>query len=140
MTAVSTVGTKVRVATAACAIVAAATVAPAAIAYASPAAPLPAAALGSTLSGGTLTPCDPALSACTSVGPAALAPGGSSQAALALPQQPFVWLGPANPAFQPLFGIVFPNFFGLNFEACLLGAAVHLSPYGTGFIGLGLGC
>ena len=41
------------------------------------------------------------------------------------------WFGRANPNFQPIFGIAFPSF-GLNFEACFLGAAIHLSPYGTG--------
>jgi hypothetical protein len=137
MTTGSAVATRVRIATAASVIVAAATLAPAAVAYAGPAAPLPAAALGSTLGGATVAPCDPNDFVCTAAEIAA--PGNSSAAAIA--QSPFFWLGsPANPNFQPLFGIVFPNFFGLNFEACILGAAVHLAPYGTGFIGLGLGC
>jgi hypothetical protein len=132
MTTVSAVTTKVRMATAASAIVAAATLMPA-VANASPAAPLPAAGIGNTLNTATVAPCAPSDVLCNLV-----APGNSSAAAI--PQTPFVWFGPANPNFQPLFGIVFPNFFGLNFEACIFGAAVHLSPYGTGFIGLGLGC
>ena len=64
MTTVSAVATKVRIATAASAIVAAATLVPAAVAYASPAAPLPQAGLGSTLAGGTVAPCDPAVDDC----------------------------------------------------------------------------
>jgi hypothetical protein len=134
MTTVSAVTTSVRIATAATAIAAAATLMPAAVAYASPAAPLPeAATIGSTLAGDPVAPCAPNDFVC-----AALVPGNSSAASIA--QSPFFWFGGANPNFQPLVGIVFPNFFGLNFEACFLGAAVHLSPYGTGFIGLGLGC
>src|SRR6478672_5434278 len=138
MTTVSAVATKVRIATASSAIVAAATLVPAAVAYASPAAPLPQAGLGSTLAGGNVTvaPCDPAVDVCT---PQVAATIGGSNADPIL-QSPAFWFGPANPNFQPLFGIVFPNFFGLNLEVCALGAAVHLSPYGTGFIGLGLGC
>ncbi|ULE33947.1 hypothetical protein [Mycobacterium sp. IDR2000157661] len=67
--------------------------------------------------------------------------GDSSLAAAQSPfQNSLFWFGPANPNFVPLFGIVFPNFFGLNFEACILGGAIHLSPYGGGFIGLGAGC
>ena len=136
MTTVSAVATRVRIATAASAIAAAATLVPAAVANASPVAPVPQAALGSTLGGASVAPCDPAVSSCAAI---AATPGGGSKS-LTLPQTPLVWLGPANPAFQPLVGIVFPNIFGLNFEACALGAAVHLSPYGTGFVGLGLGC
>jgi hypothetical protein len=135
MTTVSAVATKVRIATAASAIVAAATLVPAATVYASPAAPLPQAGVGSLLGGDTVSQCDPAVDVCVSA--EVSASGGLNTAIV---QRPFVWFGPANPDFQPLVGIVFPNFFGLDFEACFLGAAVHLSPYGSGFIGLGLGC
>src|SRR3954451_17614422 len=114
MTSVSTGATKVRIATAASAIVAAATIAPAAVANASPAAPLPAAGIGSNLGAVAVAPCDPSDVVCNLV-----APGNSSAASLA--QSPFFWFGPANPNFQPLIGIVFPNLFGLNFEACFLG-------------------
>lgn len=55
-------------------------------------------------------------------------------------QNSLFWFGPANPNFQPLFGFTFPNLFGLDFEACFLGGAVHLSPYGNGFVGVGRGC
>ena len=139
MTTVSAVATKVRIATAASTIVAAATLVPAAVAYASPAAPLPQAGLGSTLAGGTvtITPCNPAVEVCSPQGAATI--GGSNDPPII--SGPAIWLGsPANPNFQPLIGIAFPNFFGLDFEACVFGAAVHLSAYGTGFIGLGLGC
>ena len=138
MTTVSAVATKVRIATAASAIVAAATLVPAAVAYASPAAPLPQAGLGSTLAGGAVAPCNPAVDNCT-----ATTIGESSVASIVSPsivQSPAFWFGPSNPNFQPLIGIVFPNFFGLDFEACFLGAAFHTSPYSGGFIGLGAGC
>jgi hypothetical protein len=125
----------VRIAAAASAIVAATTLTPAAVAYASPLAPVPLAGTATQLGAATVD-ADPCA-----------APGATdpsclvvSNAAVAATTGGFFWFGPANPNFQPLFGIVFPNFFGLNFEACLFGAAVHLSPYGTGFIGLGLGC
>jgi hypothetical protein len=140
MTTASAVATNIRIVTATCAIVAAATLGPAAVANATPAAPLPAAGIGSTLGGVTVTPCAPHDLVCAGAqftSPFA-APGNPSSAAIG--QNPLVWLGsPANPNFQPIFGIAFPSF-GLNFEACFLGAAIHLSPYGTGFIGLGLGC
>jgi hypothetical protein len=135
MTTGSAIATKVRIATAASAIVAAATLVPAAVAYASPAAPLPQAGLGSTLDGDTVAPCNPAVDACASAEVSA-----SGGAGTAIIQSPLFWFGPANPDFQPLIGITFPNFFGLDFEACILGAAIHLSPYGGGFIGLGAGC
>jgi hypothetical protein len=135
MNTASAVATRVRIATAASAIVAAATLAPAAVAYAVPAAPSPAATLGSTLDGDTVATCDPDVSVCTAVTFAV--PGGSSSSSIF--QSPLFWFGPANPNFQPLFGIAFPSF-GISFEACFLGASIHLSPYGTGFIGLGLGC
>ena len=152
MTTVSAVATKVRIATAASAIVAAATLVPAAVAYASPAAPLPQAGLGSNLAGGhvTITPCDEAVDVCT-IPQVGATIGDSNGTPIIIGNPPFVWLGsPANRNFQPLIGIAFPSL-GLNFEACLFGAAVHLSPYplgggigvggnGTGFIGLGLGC
>src|ERR1700742_5019953 len=134
MSTVSTVATKLRIATAATAIAAAATLTPA-VAHAIPAAPLPAAGVGSTLGSGDVEACDPSVS------------GDCVAAALAAPGDPIVvpgnlvWLGsPANEDFQPLFGIAFWNPFGFNFEACLFGAAVVLGPYGTGFVGLGLGC
>ena len=142
MTTVSAFATKVRIVTAASAIVAAATLVPAAVAYASPAAPLPQAGLGSTLAGGTVAPCDAAVDDC--IPGVGSIPGlgdiiGDSNGTPII-ATPAVWFGsPANPDFQPLIGIVFPSL-GLNFEACFLGGAVHLSPYGTGFIGLGLGC
>jgi hypothetical protein len=140
MTTVSAVATRVRIATAASAIVAAATLVPAGVAYAGPAAPLPQAALGSTLDGDTVATCDPAVSECT-----ATTIGGSSVAAVvqspSFIQSPLFWFGPANPNFHPLFGISFPNFFGLDFQFCVLGAGIHLSPdTGTGFIGFGAGC
>jgi hypothetical protein len=134
MSTVSVVATKVRIATAASAIAAAATLAPAAVAYASPAAPLPE-VVGSTL-GVTVDPCNPALTSCPA-GAAVI--GGSSSAGIF--QNPLFWFGKANPDFQPFFGITFPNIFGLDFEACFLGAAIHLDAYtGNGFIGLGKGC
>lgn len=135
MNTASAVARRVRIAAAASAIVAAATLVPPAVAYAGPAAPVPSAALGSTLGGATVAPCAPNVSACAAA--QVTAPGGSSSAAIF--QSPLFWFGAANPNFQPIFGIAFPSF-GLNFEACFLGAAVHLSPYGTGFIGFGLGC
>jgi hypothetical protein len=148
MTTVSAVATKVRIATAASAIVAAATLVPAAVAYASPAAPLPQAGLGSTLAGGTVAPCDPAVDDCVP-GVESIFPGlgdiiGDSNGTPII-ATPAVWLGsPANPDFQPLFGIVFPNTSGLSWESCVFGAAVHLSAYPKehpqGFIGIGYGC
>ena len=135
MNTASAVARRVRIAAAASAIVAAATLVPPAVAYAGPES-MPAAALGSTLGGTTVAPCDPDPSVCTTFQVAAV-PGSSSSSSNF--QSPLFWFGPANPNFQPIFGIAFPSF-GLNFEACFLGAAVHLSPYGTGFIGFGLGC
>jgi len=154
MTTVSAVATTVRIAAATSAIMAAATLVPAAVANAGPAAPLPAAALGSTLGGDTVAPCDPEVDCAakaltpsdTAAGnffaPNAVTGGNSPVGSSAAPitNLPYYWLGsPGNPKFVPLIGIAFPSF-GLDFEACFLGAAVHLSPYGTGFIGLGLGC
>lgn len=136
MTTFSAVATKVRIATAASAIVAAATLVPAAVAYASPAAPLP--EVGNFLGVVNVDPCNPAVDICI---PQVGATIGGDGPLIANP--PLVWYGsPGNPNFQPLVGIVFPNFFGVDFESCLLGAAVHLSPYTTpgGFIGLGAGC
>jgi hypothetical protein len=123
---------KVQFGTAACAIAAAATLLPTAAANASPAAPLPD-ATGGNFGTAAVVPCAPSDLLCNLV-----APGNSGAASIT--QSPLVWFGPANPNFQPLIGIVFPNIFGLDFEACLLGAAVHMSPYTGGFIGLGLGC
>jgi len=122
-----TVSTKLRVTAAALAL-GAATVTPA-VANAMPAVPLPQAALGATLGGDAVAPCDPETELCVAeIGASAI-------------QTPLFWFGPANPNFVPLFGITFPNFFGLNFEACVGGAGIHLSPYtGGGFVGLGLGC
>ena len=138
MTTVSAVATKVRIATAASAIAAAATLAPAAVAYASPAAPLPTAALGSTLGGDNVAPCDPIASACA---PQVSAVIGDPSTAAIIEASPWVWFGsPANPNFQPIVGIIWPNFFGADFEACFLGAAVHLSPYSGNFAGIGRGC
>ena len=128
----STVSMKVRVATAASAIAAAATLMPA-VASATPAAPLPQAAIGSTLGGDTVAPCAPQDTLCA----AELAAPGSSSSII---QNPLIWFGPANPNYVPLFGIVFPNIFGLDFEGCILGAGTHLDPYGSGFVGLSLGC
>jgi hypothetical protein len=131
-TVVSAAATHVRIVAAASAITAAATLTPATVANASPPAPLPQASLGSTLDA-VVEPCKPAVDDCaTSV------VGVSSVASIT--QNPAFWFGPANPNFQPLIGIVFPNVFGLNFELCVLGGAVHLSPYSGGFIGLGAGC
>jgi hypothetical protein len=137
MSTVSVVATKVRIATAATAIAAAATLAPAAVAYASPAAPLPMAGLGSTAGVVTVAPCNPDLLSCSFV---AAGIGDSSIAGSF--QNSLIWIGsPANPNYQPIFGITFPNFFGLDFEACFLGAGIHMSSYtGTGFIGLSAGC
>lgn len=152
MTTVSAVATTVRIAAAASAIMAAATLVPATVAYAGPAAPLPSAALGSTLGGDPVAPCDPDLGCAanalvpsdTAAGnffaPNAVTGGNSAAAAAPVTNLPYYWFGsPGNPKFVPLIGIAFPSF-GLDFEACFLGAAVHFSPYGTGFIGLGLGC
>jgi len=133
----STLAIKVRTVSAACAIAAATTLTPAAVAHATPVVPLPLAGLGSSLSGVTVTPCDPAvLGSCTPTVPAAIPGGGPIVIG-----DPLVWFGsPGNPSFQPLFGITFPNIFGIDFEACIFGAALRLGPYGTGFVGLGLGC
>jgi hypothetical protein len=154
MTTVSAVATKVRIATAASAIVAAATLAPAAVAYASPAAPLPqqtglgstlAGLLGSTLAAGNVTACDPAVTVCIPRVGATIGDSPTPAPQTPIIASPAVWLGsPANPNFQPFIGIAFPNFFQSDFEACFLGAAVHLSSYPDkaqgGFVGLGLGC
>ena len=142
MTTVSAVATKVRIVTAASAIAAAATLVPAAVAYASPAAPLP--EVGNLLGVVNVGPCNPVVDECATSKVGSATPGDGPLIANDGPliaNPPFVWFGsPANPKFVPLVGIVFPNFFGLDFEACLLGAAVHLSPYTGGFIGLGAGC
>ncbi|MDT5356389.1 MAG: hypothetical protein QOJ56_4921 [Mycobacterium sp.] len=132
--------TKVRSATAACAIAAAATLTPAAIAHATPGAPLPEAGVGSSLGTASVTTCDPAVPGSCALAPITTAPlFGGGGAAIAAP--PFFWLGsPGNPNYQPIFGITFPNFFGLDFEACIFGLGVRLGPYGTGFIGLSAGC
>jgi hypothetical protein len=127
MTTLSAVATSLRTAAAVSAIAAAATLMPAAVANAAPAAPLPQAGIGSSAGGDAV---------CSPLDPCTLAAPGSNS----LIQNSLVWFGPANPNFQPLFGITFPNFFGVDFEGCLLGGAVHLSPYGGGFVGLGLGC
>ena len=75
----------------------------------------------------TVAPCDPAVDVCI---PQVGLPLLVTQTAPNHCRTPSFWFGsPANPDFQPLVGIVFPNFFGLDFEACFLGAAVHLSPY-----------
>jgi hypothetical protein len=129
MTTLSAVATNLRTVAAASAIAAAATLMPAAVANATPSVPVPLAGVGSSL-GSTIAPCDPNDEVC-----ALAAPGSNGPL-----QNPLVWFGPSNPNFQPLFGIVFPNIFGLDFEGCLLGGAVHLSPYSGGFVGLGLGC
>jgi hypothetical protein len=135
MSTVSTVATSVRIAAAASAI-AAATLVPGAVAYASPITSLSEATIGSTLTEDTVAECDPALSTCTTL---AAAEVGAASSSSSLIQNSLIWFGAANPDFQPLIGIAFPSF-GLDFEACFLGFAIHLSPYGTGFIGLGLGC
>jgi hypothetical protein len=133
MTTVSALATNIRIAAAASAIAAAATLAPATVAHASPPAPLPQASLGSTLDA-DVSPCNPAVDEC-----AVSLVAESSVASIT--QNPLFWFGPANPNFVPLIGITFPNIFGLNFEACFLGGAIHLDPYsGSGFIGLGAGC
>ena len=75
----------------------------------------------------TVAPCNPAVDDCISP---TLVPLLVTQTAPQSLRTPAFWFGsPANPDFQPLIGIAFPNFFGLDFEACFLGAAVHLSPY-----------
>ena len=129
----STLATKVRTATAASAIAVAATLTPTAIAHATPAAPLPE-ALGSSLGSVTVTPCDP-----TIPGSCALTvPGGTGPIVIG---DPLVWFGsPGNPNYQPLFGITFPNFLGIDFEACVFGLGLRLGPYSTGFVGLSAGC
>jgi hypothetical protein len=130
--------TKIRFATAISAIAAAATLTPAAIGHATPAAPLPMAGVGSSLGSVTITPCDPSVpGSCQLVVPA-VSPS-SDPPIISAP--PFVWLGtPGNPNYQPLFGIAFPNFFGLDFEACAFGLGTRLGPYNTDFVGLSLGC
>jgi hypothetical protein len=124
-----TVSTKTRLATAAAAVAAAATFMPA-VANAAPPVPVPQAAVGNTLGGATVN-CGPLDPLCTLI-----APGGSGGSI----QTPLFWFGPSNPSFQPLIGITFPNFFGVDFEACVFGGAIRLAPYGGGFVGLGLGC
>ncbi|BBY80079.1 hypothetical protein H7I53_00580 [Mycolicibacterium pulveris] len=123
-----TVSNKVRIATAGAAVAAAAAFAPVAVSHASPAVPAPT-GLGS-FSAAAVEACNPAAEDCV-----AAANGSGSQF-----QNQYLWIGAANPNFQPLLGITFPNFFRLNFEACVLGGALHLSPYGGGFVGIGHGC
>ena len=119
-------GAAAAAALAASALAAAAALAPA-VANATPAAPLPAQGLGGSLGEALAIDC--------LVNPADCLPIGQTPT-----QNAAFWFGPANPNFQPLVGIVFPNIFGFKFEFCVLGGAVHLSPYGSGFIGLGAGC
>ena len=83
-----------------------------------PAAAANAAGVGSGLGGATVAPCAPTDFLC-----ALGAPGSGSPI-----QNHLIWLGPANPSFQPLIGIQFPNIFGLNFEACLGGARFICRP------------
>ena len=131
MSTKSAVSTKVRIATVGAAVAAAAAFAPVAVSHASPAVPAPT-GLGS-FSSAAVDTCDPTAEECLPV--AAAAATSNSQF-----QNQYFWLGPANPNFTPLLGITFPNFFRFNFEACVLGGALHLSPYGGGFIGIGHGC
>jgi hypothetical protein len=135
----STLATKVRTTTAACAIAAAATLTPAVIAHASPAAPLPEAGVGSSLGAVTVNSCDPAVPgscALAPIVPAALPFLGGG----GLESPPLIWIGaPGNPNYQPIFGLTFPSF-GLNFEFCIAGLGVRLGPYSTGFVGLSAGC
>jgi hypothetical protein len=132
----STISTSLRVAAAASVLAAATTLVPPTIANATPPAPLLEASLGSSLDTDTIDACDPVDSDCAAVTADLLGAGP-----IVVPGN-LVWLGsPANPDFQPLFGIAFWNPFGFNFEACLLGASVVFSPYtSSGFIGLGVGC
>jgi len=117
----TTVSSRVRIAAAASAIAAAGLVAPATVANATPAmVPAPMAALDID---------------CTNPVECTLAEINDSPT-----RNSVFWIGKANPNFQPIVGFVFPNPFGLNFEACFLGGAVHLSPYGGGFVGIGRGC
>jgi hypothetical protein len=121
MTTSSAVAAKLQIAAAASVLVAAAALP--AVAEATPAVPLPAQTGGEGLVlDCPLNPLD-----CLPIGGAPV-------------QNSAFWFGEANPDFEPLIGIVFPNFFGFNFEFCVLGAAIHFAPYGNGFIGLGAGC
>lgn len=140
----SSITAKVRVGTAAAAIAAAAALAPASVAHASPAIPAPQFGIGATLGAAIDTCKDVGVSDCLDVSwpratysPFLFVIDSDNDAT-----PPLVWFGgPSNPDFQPVLGIVFPNVFNLDFQACALGAGVHLSPYtGTGFIGLGSGC
>ena len=111
---------KVRIAAAASAVAAAGFVAPATVASATPAVPAPTA----------IADLD-----CTNPFVCVVDEFNDSPT-----QNTFFWFGKSNPNFEPLFGFVFPNIFGLDFEACFIGGAVHLSPYTGGFIGVGRGC
>jgi hypothetical protein len=134
----STLSIKVRTATAACAIAAAGTLIPTAVAHATPGAPLPEAGLGSSLGSVTVQSCQPGVPGSCALVPSVSPGGGFGPIVIG---DPLVWFGsPGNPDYQPLFGITFPNFFGLNFEACAFGIGVRLGPYGTGFAGLSAGC
>jgi hypothetical protein len=127
----STVGTKVRVATAASAIAAAATLTPAAIAHATATPP----GVGNTLGTATVT-CQPGVPG-SCVTPAVATPAANSAA-----NGPLFWFGsPGNPNYQPLLGITF--FTGPNtpdFEACFLGFGARSGPYNTTFVGFSNGC
>lgn len=115
-----TTSSKVRIAAAASAIAAASFVAPVTAANATPAVPTPNAILDLD---------------CTNPFVCVIDEFNDSPT-----QNTFFWFGKANPDFQPIVGFVFPNIFGLDFEACFLGGAIHLSPYSGGFIGIGRGC
>src|ERR1700754_1626618 len=145
---ISTVATKIRIATAASAIAAAATLTPG-IAQAEPAAPVPLASVGS-VAGSGLAACDPATSpSCAST---AASPGVSPRVSLNgggnLFQNDLWWFGPANPNppagttdfftfnplplipgfLRPLYGWFTQN---LDFQACFAGFSVKVGPYGT---------
>jgi hypothetical protein len=132
----STLTIKVRTVTAACAIAAAGTLAPVAVAHATPAAPLPQTGFLGTA---TIAPCTAGVpGSCASAVTPAATPGNNGPFVIG---DPLVWFGsPGNPNYQPIFGITFPNIFGLNFEACAFGVGIRLGPYGTGFAGLSAGC
>jgi hypothetical protein len=141
-TKLSSVGTKMQLGTAACAIAAAAAL-PAVVAQAEPLVHVPTAGIGSSI----LAECDQVGSTdCAVSSPFAASSSSVSASHGNIFQNNLWWFGPQNPnrppvttlfSFQPL--ALLPSFvqplFGwfqnLNFEACIGGFGLHVGPYGT---------
>jgi len=146
------IATRIRIATAACAIAGAAILTPAAVANAKPGAPIPMVGIGSTV-------CDPSDSGdCATISP--FASSSASLIPIGAPPNIFQnglwWFGTPNPTpptqttvftFYPL--ALIPSFLrplyswftqNLNFEACVLGVTLRVGPYGTATGSYGSGC